>query len=250
MAASSPAVPADGMRINKYLSRAGVCSRRNADKMVTAGRITLNDETVSEHGTRVYPGDTVAVDGTPVGLQKRQYLLLNKPEGIITTVRDDRGRQTVMDVAGLGTSNPAGLAPVGRLDRDSTGILLLTNDGDLAHRLMHPRYPLDKVYFVETKQSVKPHELDHLQRGVDIGDDRPAAAADAAYIQPPRKDWIALKLHEGRNRQIRRMLSALNHTVRTLDRVQFGGITLQGLERRAVRPLTEQEVADLRNRVS
>ena len=247
---STPTVPEGGMRINKYLSRAGVCSRRKADTLVEEGRVAINSDPVGEHGTQVHPGDTVAVDGQAVGLQAKEYLVLNKPAGCITTVRDDRGRQTVMDVIGRGDANPAGLAPVGRLDRDTTGLLLLTNDGDLAHRLTHPRYEIDKIYFVETKHPVKPHQLDQLRRGVDIGDDRPARAADAAYVQPPQKDWIALKLHEGRNRQIRRMCDALGHHVKSLDRVQFGGITLQGLERGAVRPLTEQEIADLRNRVS
>jgi 23S rRNA pseudouridine2605 synthase len=247
---STPTVPEDGMRINKYLSRAGVCSRRKADTLVEARRVAINGDVVTAHGTQVHPGDTVAVDGETVGLQEKEYLVLNKPAGCITTVRDDRGRKTVMDVIGRGAANPTGLAPVGRLDRDTTGVLLLTNDGDLAYRLMHPRYEIDKIYFVQTKQPVKPHQLDQLRRGVDIGDDRPARAADAAYVQPPQKDWIALKLHEGRNRQIRRMCDALGHRVRTLDRVQFGGITLQGLERGAVRSLTEQEIADLRNRVS
>ncbi|MES3629495.1 MAG: pseudouridine synthase [Longimonas sp.] len=248
--AAPPTVPEDGMRINKYLSRAGVCSRRDADTLVEARRVAINGEPVTSHGTRVYPGDTVAVDGDAVALQEKEYLVLNKPAGCITTVHDDRGRQTVMDVIGRGTHNPAGIAPVGRLDRNTTGILLLTNDGDLAHRLMHPRYEIDKVYFVQTAQPVKPHQLDRLRRGVDIGDARLAQAADVAYLQPPQKDWIALKLHEGRNRQIRRMCKALGHTVKTLDRVQFAGITLEGLERGAVRPLTEQEIADLRNRVS
>lgn len=247
--ANAPTVPADGMRINKYLSRAGVCSRRKADTLVEARRVAINGTPVTSHGTQVHPGDTVAVDGEAVDLQKKEYLVLNKPAGCITTVHDDRGRQTVMDVIGRGGANSSGIAPVGRLDRETTGVLLLTNDGDLAHRLMHPRYEIDKIYFVETKHPVKPHQLDQLRRGVDIGDERPARAADAAYVQPPQKNWIALKLHEGRNRQIRRMCDALGHTVKALDRVQFGGITLHGLERGAVRPLTEQEIADLRNRV-
>lgn len=236
------------MRINKYISRAGVCSRRDADRLVEQGRVTIDGEVVTEHGTRVLPGQTVQVDGETVSPREKEYLLLNKPKDTISTTDDEKDRRTVLDVVGAGGDNPKGLFPVGRLDRNTVGALLVTNDGDLAHRLMHPRFEIEKIYFVRTQDPVKPHELDALRRGIEL-EDGPARADDVAYPEPSEKREVMIKLHEGRNRQIRRMMETLGHTIVLLERVQYAGLTLEDLPRGHWRRLHPQEVTALRERV-
>lgn len=237
-----------GMRINKYISRAGVCSRRDADTLVEQGRVTINGEVVSEHGTRVRKGQTVRVDGQVISPQRFEYILLHKPKDTISTTDDPRDRDTVLEAVGVRGDNPKGIFPVGRLDRNTTGVLLLTNDGDLAHKLMHPRYEIEKIYHVRTQTRVKPHEIDHLKRGVEL-DDGLAQADDVAYLDPNRPTDIAIKLHEGRNRQIRRMMERLGHAVVQLERVAYAGITTGSLERGQHRRLRTHEIRSLRNRV-
>jgi len=239
----------DGMRVNKYIAHAGVCSRRDADDLVEQGRVKIDGETVTEHGTRVYEGQVVEVDDEPIQLAPFDYLLLHKPKDTISTTDDPKGRRTVMDVIGIPEANPDGLFPVGRLDRNTTGVLLLTNDGDLAHRLMHPRYEVSKIYQVRTKKPVKPHEIDELRRGIDL-DDGPAAADHVAYINPNVPTDIAVELHEGRNRQIRRMMEAFGHDIVHLERVYYAGLTTETLERGDWRRLSSHEAQSLRNRVN
>jgi 23S rRNA pseudouridine2605 synthase len=243
------------MRINKYISRAGVCSRRDADRLVEQGRVRIDGEVVAEHGTRVYAGQEVQVDGQVISPQGFVYVLLNKPKDTISTT-DDRAdeasegaRRTVMDVIGTPEDNPKGLFPVGRLDRNTVGVLLITNDGDLAHRLMHPRYEIRKIYRVRTKAPVLPHQIDEMKRGLDL-DDGHAAADHVMYTNPPQKDEIALQIHEGRNRQVRRMMEALGHDVVLLERTHYADLTTGGLKRGQHRPLAPHEVKRLRHAVN
>lgn len=238
----------EGMRINKYISHAGVCSRRDADQLVEQGRVKIDGETVTQHGTRVHDGQTVTVDGEEVYPLEFEYILLNKPKDTISTTEDPRDRQTVLDVIGVPSDNPSGLFPVGRLDRNTTGVLLVTNDGDLAHRLMHPRFEIPKIYYVRTQDRVKPHQLDHLQRGVEL-EDGEAAADQVAYLNPQSKTDIALELHEGRNRQIRRMMEALSHDIVQLERAKYATLPTGRLQRGEWRRLEPEEVRELYNRV-
>jgi 23S rRNA pseudouridine2605 synthase len=248
MASHDDQTKREGMRINKYISHAGVCSRRDADRLVEQGRVQIDGETVTQHGTRVREGQTVTVDGEEVYPLEFEYVLLNKPKDTISTTDDPKDRQTVLEVVGVPDDNPSGLFPVGRLDRNTTGVLLITNDGDLAHRLMHPRYEIPKIYYVRTQDRVKPHQLDRLRRGVEL-DDGDAAADQVAYLNPDSKTDIALELHEGRNRQVRRMMEALGHSIVQLERAKYASLTTGRLQRGDWRRLEPEEVRELYNRV-
>lgn len=238
----------EGMRINKYIAHTGYCSRRDADQLVEEGRVRIDGELVTEHGTRVQEGQTVTVDGDVVELRGLEHILLNKPKDTISTTDDQKGRQTVLDVVGVPEDNPSGLFPVGRLDRNTTGVLMITNDGDLAHRLMHPRYEVPKIYYVRTQKAVKPHQIDELRRGVEL-EDGPASADQVAYLDPNSKTDVALEIHEGRNRQIRRMMEALGHDIVQLERAKYATLTTGRLQRGEWRRLTFEEVGELRKRV-
>jgi len=244
MSASSSSSSSDGMRINKYIAHAGVCSRRDADTLVEQGRVQVDGHTVTQHGIRVHEGQRVTVDGEEVYPLEFEYILLNKPKDTISTTEDPKGRQTVLEAIGVPADNPSGLFPVGRLDRNTTGVLLVTNDGDLAHRLMHPRFEIPKIYYVRAQARVKPHQLDHLERGVEL-EDGPAAADRVAYLDPTTKTDIALELHEGRNRQIRRMMEALGHDIVQLERAKYADLSLGHLQRGDWRRLQPQEVREL-----
>ena len=243
-----PALDPDApVRLNRFLARAGVASRRDADALIAGGRVTVNGAVVTELGTKVAPTDAVAVDGRPVRPRGPVYVLLNKPKDTITTKQDERDRTTVMDLVDLPEAEKSALFPVGRLDRHTTGALLLTSDGDLAHRLMHPRYNVEKLYVVTTAVPVKPHELEKLREGVAL-DDGPARADHAGYVgDDPRE--VALQIHEGRNRQVRRMFEALGHEVVALDRTHYAGLDLGGLRRGRWRRLAPHEVNALRRKV-
>ena len=218
------------MRLNAYLARAGVASRRRADELIKAGRVTVNDEP-GQLNTFVSRGDRVAVDGAPVEAQRLAYVLLHKPAGTVTTARDPHDRPTVVELVDL----PERIVPVGRLDADTTGALLLTNDGPLAHRLAHPRYGVEKVYEVEVEGEPDDAALRALGEGVEL-EDGITAPARARRLGPSR---IELTLHEGRNRQVKRMCAAVGHPVRRLYRSRYAGLTLDGLapgEWRELRP--------------
>lgn len=242
------ALPAtdEPVRLNRFLARAGLASRREADAIIAAGRVTVNGVVVTEMGARVDRGARVTVDGRPVTPAGLTYILLNKPADTITTREDERGRKTVMDLVAL-PDGPDAVFPVGRLDRATTGALLLTSDGDLAHRLMHPSYGAVKLYVIHTARRVTSGEIQTLLRGVAL-DDGPARA-DEAMLLDPTGESIALQLHEGRNRQVRRMMEALGHEVRALDRVGYAGLTLEGLRRGRWRHLEGHEVNMLRRSV-
>ena len=239
--------PAAG-RLNKYIARAGVCSRRNADALIDQGLVKVNGVVVSEYWHQVGPEDIVEVNGRVVSPRRFAYLLLNKPKDTITTTKDERGRKTVLDLIALPKEQRAGLFPIGRLDRDTLGVLLVTNDGELAHRLMHPSYEITKRYVVRTKKAIKPHEVDKLRRGV-VLEDGPAKADMAAYVDTANHHELGIEIHEGRNRQIRRMVEALGHTVVALERVGYANLTTAGLRRGKWRRLQPHEVRRLRKLV-
>ena len=224
------------MRLNAFLARAGVASRRGADELIKAGRVTVNGET-GQLNTVVGARVRVAVDGEEVALQRLRYLLLHQPAGIVTTARDPQGRPTVVELV------PAAprVVPVGRLDADTTGALLLTNDGQLAHRLAHPRYGVEKTYVAEVDGDPDEDALERLREGVELDDGR-TAPARARRLGTGR---VELVLHEGRKHQVKRMLGALGHPVTNLHRSGYAGLTLDGLEPGAWRDLTPAEVATL-----
>jgi 23S rRNA pseudouridine2605 synthase len=227
------------MRLNAYLARAGVASRRGADDLIKAGRVTVNGE-AGQLNTFVESRDRVRVDGELVELQRLAYVLLNKPAGVVTTARDPQGRRTVIDLI---PSEPR-VVPVGRLDADSTGALLLTNDGPLSHRLAHPRYGVEKVYVADVEGAPTDATLQRLRDGIEL-DDGPTAPARVRRLAASR---IELTLHEGRNRQVRRMLDAVGHPVARLHRTAYAGLTLEGLEPGQWRELEPSEVDALRAR--
>jgi 23S rRNA pseudouridine2605 synthase len=240
--------PSEAVRLNRFIAQAGVCSRRKADELIAAGRVRVNGEVVTELGTRVMPEDAVSVNGRVLTPQGLVYVLLNKPGDTITTTDDERGRRTVLDLIEVPEADKQGLYPVGRLDRHTEGVLLLTNDGDLAHRLMHPRYEVEKLYVARTKTPVKPHELEALREGI-LLEDGEARADRVAYVSPERQDEVGLLLHEGRNRQVRRMFEALGHEVVHLERVRYAGLTVDGVRRGRWRRLHSHEIKRLRQLV-
>src|SRR6476646_6680984 len=225
------------MRLNAYLARAGVASRRKADDLIKAGRVTVNGAS-GQLNTFVESRDRVEVDGQPVSLQQLAYRLLYKPAGVVTTAPDPQGRPTVVELV---PGEPRGV-PVGRLDADTTGALLLTNDGQLAHRLAHPRYGVEKTYVAEIEGDADEDALRRLRDGVEL-DDGVTAPARARRLGPGR---VELVLHEGRKHQVKRMLAAVGHPVARLHRSAYAGLTLEGLEPGACRELEPSEVDQLR----
>jgi pseudouridine synthase len=228
------------MRLNAYLARAGVASRRGADELIKAGRVRVNGAP-GELNSFVGSADDVRVDGRPIGAQRLRHVLLNKPRGTITTARDPEGRPTVVDLVG----GDVRVVPVGRLDRDTTGVLLLTNDGPLAHRLAHPRYRVEKTYVAEVDGEPGDAEVSALAEGIEL-DDGPTAPARVRRLGPSR---LELVLHEGRNRQVRRMLEAVGHPVVKLRRSRYAGLGPGRLRPGDWRDLTAAEVARLRRLV-
>lgn len=225
------------MRLNAYLARAGVASRRGADELIKAGRVRVNGEP-GQLNTFVSGGDRVEVDGRPVERQALAYVLLHKPAGVVTTARDPQGRPTVVDLV----SHPARVVPVGRLDADTTGALVLTNDGPLAHRLAHPRYGVEKVYEAEVEGHPPDEALLELTEGVELEDGR-TAPARARRLGRSR---IELTLHEGRTHQVKRMCAAVGHPVVWMRRTRYAGLGVEGLEPGEWRELTPAEVESLK----
>jgi 23S rRNA pseudouridine2605 synthase len=229
------------VRLNAYLARAGVASRRRADELIKSGRVTVNGRP-GELNDFVGRGDVVEVDGERVSPQELAYVLLHKPAGVVTTAQDPQGRPTVVDLV----DHPARVVPVGRLDADTTGALLLTNDGELAHRLAHPRYEVDKVYEVEVEGDPDAEALRRLAEGLELEDGR-TAPAQVRRLGPSR---IELTIHEGRKHQVKRMYGAVGHAVLRLHRSRYAGLDLSGLARGEWRELTPSEVAGLRQRAA
>ena len=229
------------MRLNAYLARAGVTSRRGADALIKAGRVRVNGRP-GQLNTVVEPADTVELDGRPLAPQRLAYVLLHKPAGVVTTARDPHGRPTVVELV----PPVPRVVPVGRLDADTTGALLLTNDGPLAHRLAHPRYEVEKVYEAEVEGDPGEDALRRLRDGVELEDGR-TAPARARRLGRGR---VELALHEGRKHQVKRMLEAVGHPVVRLHRSRYAGLTVAGLGPGESRVLTGPEVESLRGLVS
>lgn len=237
-----------GIRLNRYIARAGVSSRRKADELIEKGLVKVNDQVVTELGVRVQEGDKVIVGGKLISPQEHTYVLMNKPADTISTKSDERGRQTVLDLINIPEQEKSSLFPVGRLDRNTVGVLLLTNDGNLAHRLMHPRYGVEKFYRIRTKEKIKPHELEQLRKGVQL-EDGIAKVERVEYIEPGNYHEIGMLLHEGRNRQVRRMMESLGHEVDYLERINYAGLTTEGIRRGRWRKLRPHEIRRLYNLV-
>jgi 23S rRNA pseudouridine2605 synthase len=229
------------VRLNAYLARAGVASRRRADELIKAGRVTVNGRR-GELNDFVGRRDSVEVDGRRIAPQELAYVLLHKPAGVVTTARDPHGRPTVVDLV----DHPARLVPVGRLDADTTGALLLTNDGELAHRLAHPRYEVDKVYEVEVEADPDADALRRLAEGVELEDGR-TAPARVRRLGPSR---LELTIHEGRKHQVKRMCEAVGHPVRRLHRSRYAGLDLAGLAPGEWREVTPSEVDGLKHQAA
>ena len=235
-----PRAEDDGrIRLNRYLSMSGVASRRDADDLIRAGVVTVNGVVVTELGTKVRPEDKVHFGGQRLSMEQKRYVLLNKPKDFITTTDDPQERRTVMNLVAAACSER--LYPVGRLDRNTTGVLLLTNDGDLAKRLTHPSHGAEKIYHATLDKAMTKADLEQLVKGVHL-DDGPAHAVEASYVEDSGKREVGLKLHMGRNRVVRRMFEALGYEVVKLDRVMFAGLTKKELPRGHWRHLSEKEV--------
>jgi 23S rRNA pseudouridine2605 synthase len=232
------------MRLNKFLAEAGVASRRKSDELIYSGVVRVNGQVVTQLGAKVRPAhDEISVHGSPVYIQSQLiYILLNKPKDCITTTSDEKGRHTVMELI----PTEYHLYPVGRLDRNTTGALLLTNDGDLANQLMHPKFNAPKNYIVEVTEKVKPQHIRDLRKGMRL-EDGMTSPCDAEILNSPSNTVIGITLHEGRNRQVRRMFETLGYEVRKLDRISYAGLSLTRLKRGAWRYLDENEVRALKN---
>ena len=235
--------PDEPIRLNKFLANAGICSRREADEFITAGVVSVNGEIVTELGTKVKRSDEVKFHDQPVNIERKVYVLLNKPKDCVTTSDDPQERKTVMDfVKGACKER---IYPVGRLDRNTTGVLLLTNDGDLASKLTHPKFLKKKIYHVYCDKNVTKADLDQIVQGVTL-DDGEIHADAISYASDTDKSQVGIEIHSGKNRIVRRIFESLGYRVVKLDRVYFAGLTKKGLRRGDWRYLTEQEVAMLR----
>lgn len=232
----------DEVRLNKYIANAGVCSRREADVYIAAGSVTVNGKVVSEMGYKVKRTDDVRYDGRRLNPEKKEYVLLNKPKGFITTTNDEKGRRTVMELVSSASNNR--LYPVGRLDRATTGLLLFTNDGDMAKKLTHPKFGVRKIYHVVLDKNLTAADLKQIQGGLELEDGQ-VQVDEAAYIQGAPKREVGIEIHSGRNRIVRRIFEHLGYTVSKLDRVVFAGLTKKDLPRGHWRNLTPQEVINL-----
>ncbi len=232
-----------GVRLNRYIANAGVCSRRDAEQYITAGVISINGKIVTELATKVYYGDVVKFNGAPLMPERKTYILLNKPKDYVTTTDDPHAEKTVMDLIDNAGKNR--VYPVGRLDRATTGLLLLTNDGDLAEHLCHPKYNKQKIYQVTLDRKVAPEDIEKMLTGIEL-EDGPAKADEVEYCNPDDLCEVGVAIHSGRNRIVRRMFEALNYKVKKLDRVYYAGLTKKNLPRGKWRFLTEQEIAMLK----
>ena len=235
--------PTEPLRLNKFLANAGVCSRREADEFIQAGVVTVNGEVVTELGTKILRTDEVKFHDTPVSLEKKVYVLLNKPKDYVTTSDDPQQRKTVMDL--VKDVCPERIYPVGRLDRNTTGVLLLTNDGDLASKLTHPKFLKKKVYHVHLDKNLTSHDMEQIREGITLEDGEIKADA-VEYADERDKAQVGIEIHSGKNRIVRRIFESLGYRVTKLDRVQFAGLTKKNLRRGDWRFLTEKEVDMLR----
>ena len=235
--------PNEPIRLNKFLANAGVCSRREADEFITAGVVSVNGEVVTELGTKIKRGDEVKFHDQAVSIERKIYVLLNKPKDTVTTSDDPQARRTVMDLVKGACSER--IYPVGRLDRNTTGVLLLTNDGDLASKLTHPKYLKKKIYHVHLDKNLTKADMEQIAAGIQL-DDGEIQADAISYTDDFKKDEVGIEIHSGKNRIVRRIFESLGYKVVKLDRVFFAGLTKKGLRRGEWRYLTEPEVNFLR----
>ena len=228
-------------RLQKLIAQAGICSRREAEKIILAGRVTVDGKIIRELGTKADTNQKIRVDGKLLHFDTEKiYLLLNKPRGYVSTVHDDRGRKTIIDL--LGENFSERVYPVGRLDLNSEGLLLLTNDGELTNALIHPRYQIEKTYRAKVVGDITEEKLDKLRAGVEL-DDGLTAPAEIYWLG---ENLVEVTIHEGRNRQVRRMFAAIGCDVKRLKRIRFAGLTLEGLHVGQFRKLTVDEVTRLK----
>lgn len=230
--------PEDGIRLNKYIANAGICARREADDLIRAGVVTVNEKIVQEMGYKVMPGDVVKCDGATLRLEKLQYLILNKPKDFITSLKDPFHQKTVMHL--VKNACKERIFPVGRLDKETTGLLLFTNDGDLAMKLTHPSMMHKKIYHVELDKKVSLGHLKEIKAGIEL-EDGPVQADDVSYVGDD-KHQVGIEVHVGRNRIVRRIFEHFGYHVKKLDRVVFAGLTKKDLPRGKFRFLTEEEI--------
>ena len=235
--------PNEPIRLNKYLANAGICSRREADEFITAGVVSVNGQVVTELGTKIKRGDEVKFHDQPVKIERKIYVLLNKPKDTVTTSDDPQERRTVMDLVKNACTER--IYPVGRLDRNTTGVLLLTNDGDLASKLTHPKYLKKKIYHVRLDKNLTQADMEQIAAGIQL-DDGEIHADAISYTDENKKNEVGIEIHSGKNRIVRRIFEFLGYKVVKLDRVYFAGLTKKGLRRGDWRYLTEQEVNFLR----
>ncbi len=242
-----PATPkkenvADGIRLNKYISNSGICSRREADVYIAAGNATVNGKIVTEMGYKVQVGDIVRFDGQSITPETKRYVLLNKPKNFITTMDDERGRRTVMELVSNATTER--IYPVGRLDRNTTGLLLFTNDGELAKKLTHPKHNVKKLYHASLDKKLTIKDLQTISQNF-VLEGKMVFVDAISYVDGQPKTEIGIEIHSGRNRIVRKIFEHFGYTVVKLDRVIFAGLTKKNLPRGHHRPLTNQEVINL-----
>lgn len=231
------------VRLNRFIANSGICSRREADDLITAGVVSVNGQVVSELGTKVYPSDEVRFNGEVIHGEKHVYILMNKPKGYVTSLEDPHADKTVMDLVRNACTER--VYPVGRLDKNSVGVLLITNDGDLTRQLTHPSYKKSKIYQVSLDKPLSEEDMQRIADGIEL-EDGMIYADEVSYVSDSRKE-IGIEIHSGRNRIVRRIFEALGYSVQKLDRVYFAGLTKKGLKRGAWRFLTPREVSMLKS---
>ena len=231
------------IRLNRYIASSGICSRRDADELISRGVVEVNGVKTTEMGTQVFPGDSVKVNGKTIKNERKVYILLNKPKDTLTTTDDPEGRRTVLDL--IQNATPERVFPVGRLDRNTTGVLLLTNDGDLASKLTHPKYKVKKIYEVRTAQNVTEEMMTRMVSGIEL-EDGMMQVDSISFIDPASKKDLAVEIHSGKNRIVRRMFEHLGIEIVKLDRVYFAGLTKKTLARGKWRFMTPKEVGWLK----
>ncbi len=239
----APAKTQEAIRLNRFIANSGVCSRREADDLIRNGLISVNGKIVTEMGLKVTLKDEIRYKNKKLSAEKKVYILMNKPKGYVTTVEDPHADHTVLEI--IGDECPERVYPVGRLDKSTTGVLLLTNDGEIAGKLTHPRYEKKKIYHVTLDRQVLKNDLFRLTEGVELEDGTVAADA-VAYADSEDKSQIGIELHSGKNRVIRRMFETLGYKVKKLDRVYFAGLTKKNLPRGKWRYLSEKEIVMLK----
>jgi 23S rRNA pseudouridine2605 synthase len=238
-----PSFNEDAIRLNKFLSNAGVASRREADVLIQTGVVSVNDQIILELGYKIKPGDVVKYDGQTINAETKRYVLLNKPKDFITTMDDPLGRKTVMSLVKKACKER--IYPVGRLDRETTGLLLFTNDGDLAKKLTHPKYKASKIYHVEANKAVTLEDVEKMKTGITL-EDGIIKCDHVEFIENGGSREIGVELHSGKNRVVRRIFESLGYEVVKLDRVKFASLTKKDLPRGFYRHLTEKEVSFLK----